>query len=79
LAEYVSRMPEGQTSLYYLTAESRAVAERSPHLEAFRAKGYEVLYFVDPIDEFLAQSMHEFEGKPVVIGGARRGRAGHRE
>jgi molecular chaperone HtpG len=66
LAEYVARMPEGQASIYYLTADSRAVAERSPHLEAFRAKGYEVLYFVDGIDEFLAQSVHEFEGKALV-------------
>jgi molecular chaperone HtpG len=66
LAEYVSRMPEGQSNLYYVTGESRAVAERSPHLEAFRAKGYEVLYFVDPIDEFVAQSVREFDGKPLV-------------
>jgi molecular chaperone HtpG len=66
LAEYAARMPEGQSSLYYVTAESRSVAERSPHLEAFRARGYEVLYFVDPIDEFLAQSVHDFEGKPLV-------------
>jgi molecular chaperone HtpG len=66
LAEYVGRMPDGQTSLYYVTGESRAVVERSPHLEAFRARGYEVLYFVDPIDEFVAQSVHEFEGKPLV-------------
>jgi molecular chaperone HtpG len=66
LEEYAGRMPEGQSSLYYVTAESRSVAERSPHLEAFRARGYEVLYFVDPIDEFLAQSVHDFEGKPLV-------------
>ena len=66
LADYVSRMPEGQTSLYYVTGESRAAAERSPHLEAFRARGYEVLFFVEPIDEFVAQSVPEFEGKPLV-------------
>jgi molecular chaperone HtpG len=66
LSEYVSRMPEGQTSIYYVTGEARAAAERSPHLEAFRARGYEVLFFVDPIDEFVAQSVHEFEGKPLV-------------
>ena len=40
--------------------------ERSPHLEAFKARGYEVLFFVDPIDEFVAQSIPEFEGKPLV-------------
>jgi molecular chaperone HtpG len=66
LADYVSRMPEGQTSLYYVTGESRAMAERSPHIEAFRAKGYEVLFFVEPIDEFVAQSVPEFDGKPLV-------------
>jgi molecular chaperone HtpG len=66
LAEYAARMPGGQSSLYYVTAESRSVAERSPHLEAFRARGHEVLYFLDPIDEFLAQSVHEFDGKPLV-------------
>lgn len=66
LAEYVTRMPEGQSSLYYVTGESRAVAERSPHLEAFRAKGYEVLFLVDPIDEFVAQSVREFDGRPLV-------------
>jgi molecular chaperone HtpG len=66
LADYVSRMPEGQASLYYVAGESRAVTERSPHLEAFKARGYEVLFFVDPIDEFVAQSIPEFEGKPLV-------------
>ena len=82
LAEYVSRMPEGQASLYYVTGESRTVAERSPHLEAFRARGYEVLYFVDPIDEFLAQSVSEFEGKPlasVARGGLDLGKLGGEE
>ena len=39
LAEYMARMPEGQTGIYYITGESRAAAERSPHLEGFRAKG----------------------------------------
>jgi len=66
LSEYLSRMPEGQASLYYVTGESRATAERSPHLEAFRARGSEVLFFVDPVDEFVAQSVPEFEGKPLV-------------
>lgn len=66
LADYVSRMLEGQSSIYYVTGESRAAAERSPHLEAFQARSYEVLFFVDPIDEFVAQSVAEFEGKPLV-------------
>ncbi|MFN8062722.1 MAG: molecular chaperone HtpG [Vicinamibacterales bacterium] len=63
LAEYVSRMKDGQQEIFYLTGESRAVVEHSPHLEAFKAKGYEVLYLVEPVDEFLAQTLPEFEGK----------------
>ncbi len=51
LDDYVKRMKEGQPAIYYVTAASRESAERSPHLEAFRARGYEVLFFVDPIDE----------------------------
>jgi molecular chaperone HtpG len=51
LAEYVERMPEGQESIYYVTGDSRASVENSPHLEAFRAKGYEVLLLTDQVDE----------------------------
>ncbi|MCD2195007.1 molecular chaperone HtpG [Actinomycetospora endophytica] len=51
LAEYVERMPEGQESIYYVTGESRASVENSPHIEAFRAKGYEVLLLTDQVDE----------------------------
>jgi molecular chaperone HtpG len=61
LAEYAGRMKDDQDDVYYLTGESRAQIESSPHLEAFRAKGYEVLYLVDPIDEFMIQSLDEFE------------------
>ena len=65
LAEYVGRMKSGQEEIYYLTGESRAAVEHSPHLEAFREKGYEVLYLIDPIDELMAQSLTEFEGKKL--------------
>jgi molecular chaperone HtpG len=66
LAEYVGRMKEGQPGIYYLTAASREAADRSPHLEAFRARGYEVLFFLDPIDELWLRLRREVEGKPLV-------------
>jgi molecular chaperone HtpG len=65
LKEYVGRMKEGQTSIYYLTGASRRSVEHSPHVEAFKEKGYEVLYLVDPVDEFVVQWLFEFEGKPL--------------
>jgi molecular chaperone HtpG len=63
---YVTRMKEGQPAIYYLTATSRDVAERSPHLEAFRARGYEVLFFLDPVDELWLRMRREFEGKTLT-------------
>jgi molecular chaperone HtpG len=63
LREYVSRMKDGQNEIYYLSGESRSQVENSPHLEAFKDKGYEVLYLVDPVDELLTQSLHEYGGK----------------
>ena len=63
LKDYVSRMKPGQQDIYYLTGETRAVVENSPHIEAFKEKGYEVLYLTDPVDELLVQSLTEFEGK----------------
>ncbi|MBK7994292.1 MAG: molecular chaperone HtpG [Blastocatellia bacterium] len=65
LKDYVSRMKEDQKEIFYLTGESRTVVENSPHLEAFREKGYEVLYLVDTVDELVADSLHEFEGKAL--------------
>ena len=69
LKDYVGRMPSEQTEIFYLTGESRTVVENSPHLEAFRAKGYEVLYLVDTVDELLVQYLTEFEGKRLKSAG----------
>lgn len=63
LQEYVSRMREGQEAVYFLTGSSRETVEKSPHLEAFRDKGYEVLYLVDPVDEVWVERVAPFEGK----------------
>lgn len=63
LKSYVERMKPEQTEILYLTGESRKVIENSPHLEAPRQKGYEVLYLSDPVDELLVQSVYEFETK----------------
>ncbi len=65
LEDYVGRMKEEQSDIYYLTGESRNVVENSPHLEAFRENGYEVLYLVEPVDELLVQSLMEYEGKKL--------------
>ena len=65
LAEYLERMPDDQDEIYYLTGESRAIVENAPQVEGFRDRGTEVLYLVDPVDEFVVQSLTEFEGKAL--------------
>ena len=65
LAEYVGRMKDGQTAIYYVTADSHAAAANSPHLEIFRKKGIEVLLLGDRIDEWVVTGLTEFEGKPL--------------
>ncbi|MEU5717224.1 molecular chaperone HtpG [Streptomyces sp. NPDC020403] len=65
LRSYVERMKEGQEQIYYMTGESRAAMESSPHMEAFRAKGFEVLLLTDPVDEVWVQSVPEFDGKQL--------------
>jgi molecular chaperone HtpG len=63
LREYVERMKDGQQHVYYMTGESRSIIENSPHMEAFQAKGYEVLVLTDPIDEMWVDAVGEYEGK----------------
>ncbi|MFF4586215.1 molecular chaperone HtpG [Streptomyces sp. NPDC001388] len=63
LKAYVERMKDGQEDIYYLTGESRESIENSPHMEAFRAKGIEVLLLTDPVDEVWVDVVGEFEGK----------------
>jgi molecular chaperone HtpG len=63
LRQYIERMKDGQQHIYYMTGESRALIESSPHMEAFRAKGFEVLLLTDPVDEIWVEPVGEFDGK----------------
>ena len=65
LADYVTRMKEGQESIYYITADTLAAAQHSPQLEIFRKKGLEVLLLSDRVDEWMLAHWFEFEGKPL--------------
>ncbi len=64
LKEYVERMHPGQKEIYFITGESRAMIENSPHMEAVREKGYEVLYLLDPVEELVLQQLATFDEKP---------------
>ena len=64
LAAYTERMREGQDAIYYMTGDSPAAIEASPHMEAFRAKGYEVLLLTDPVDEVWVDAVDGFDGTP---------------
>ncbi len=65
LADYVARMKDGQDKIYYLLAPTLAAAQSSPHLEAFRAKGVEVLLLADVVDNWLVTALREFEGRQL--------------
>ncbi len=65
LKGYVERMKDGQEDIYYLTGESRQSIENSPHMEAFRERGIEVLLLTDPVDEVWADAVGEYEGKKL--------------
>jgi molecular chaperone HtpG len=62
LKEYIGRMKEGQKDIYIITAESRAAAAASPFVEALRKRDLEVIYMVDPIDEYVIQQLKDFDG-----------------
>jgi molecular chaperone HtpG len=77
LADYVSRMKEGQDEVFYVTADSLAAARSSPQLEIFRKKGIEVLLLTDRVDEWMLSHLHEFEGhalQSVAKGGVDLGK-----
>ncbi|MFE2188960.1 molecular chaperone HtpG [Streptomyces sp. NPDC059455] len=65
LRGYAERMKDGQEHIYYMTGESRSIVESSPHMEAFRDKGFEVLLLTDPIDELWVDAVPEFDGKQL--------------
>jgi len=66
LDDYVSRMDDKQPGIYYVTGESKRSVETSPFLERLKKKGYEVIYMVDPIDEYCVQQLKEYEGKKLI-------------
>ena len=66
LSDYVKRMPEGQKAIYYLYGPSLRTVASSPHTEALKARGYEVLYMVDTVDDWAVRGLAEFEGKPLT-------------
>jgi TNF receptor-associated protein 1 len=66
LADYMTRAKDGQDKIYYLVGPSKAQLENSPYVEAFKARGIEVIYFTDPVDEYVVESLGDYEGKKLT-------------
>src|SRR5262249_54960155 len=65
LSKYVESMPPDQKEVLYLTGETREQIEHSPYLEAFRAKGQDVLLLTDPVDEFMVNALQKYRDRPL--------------